>query len=107
MMKGYLESLRWALAHRGARLAGGTLFFIISIGLLVAVPKSFYPRSDFSASQVTIELPPGVQLEQTARVTAQVAAFLAKQPEVTDISESIGGGDVRNATLYISLVPRS
>ena len=39
MMKGYLESLRWALAHRGATLAGGTLFFIISIGLLVAVPK--------------------------------------------------------------------
>jgi hydrophobe/amphiphile efflux-1 (HAE1) family protein len=107
MMKGYLESLRWALAHRGATLAGGTLFFIISIGLLVAVPKSFYPRSDFSASQVTIELPPGVQLEQTARVSAQVAAFLAKQPEVTDIIESIGGGDVRNATLYISLVPRS
>ncbi|MCX7050628.1 MAG: efflux RND transporter permease subunit, partial [Proteobacteria bacterium] len=107
MMTGYLDSLRWALAHRGATLAGGTLFFVVSIGLLVAVPKSFYPRSDFSASQVTIELPPGVQLEQTARVSAQVAAMLAKQPEVTDIIESIGGGDVRNATLYISLVPRS
>jgi multidrug efflux pump subunit AcrB len=106
LMTGYLEALRWALAHRRATLVGGTLFFVVSIGLLAAVPKSFYPRGDFAASQVTIELPPGVRLEETARISSQVAALLAKQPEVTDIIESVGGGDVRTANLYISLVPR-
>jgi hydrophobe/amphiphile efflux-1 (HAE1) family protein len=106
MMAGYLEALRWALAHRRATVAGGALFFVVSIGLLVSVPKSFYPRSDFAASQVAIELPPGVRLEDTARVSAQVAAIVAAQPEVTDIIESVGGSDVRTANLYISLVPR-
>jgi multidrug efflux pump subunit AcrB len=106
LMNAYLEALRWTLQHRGATLAGGTLFFIMSIGLLVAVPKSLLPPQDFAAAQVSIELPPGVRLEETARVSAQVSALLAKQPEVTDIVESIGGDDVRTAEIFVSLVPR-
>ena len=105
LMNSYLEALRWALAHRRATLIGGTLFFVVSIALMVAMPKSFYPRSDFASSQVSIELPPGVRLEDTARISAQVAAIISAQPEVTDVIESIGDGDVRTANLYISLVP--
>jgi hydrophobe/amphiphile efflux-1 (HAE1) family protein len=106
LMTGYLDVLRWALKHRRATLVAGTLFFLGSIGLFFAVPKSFLPAQDFSASQVSVELPPGVRLEQTALASAQVAALLRQQPEVTDIIESIGGDDVRNATIYVSLKPR-
>ena len=107
LMSSYLEALRWSLEHRRATLLAGTAFFLASIALMVVVPKSFYPRSDFASAIVAVELPPGVRLEDTARVSAQVRDILAAQPEVTDIIESVGGGDVRNATLYVSLVPRS
>ena len=107
LMSSYLEALRWSLEHRRATLLAGTVFFLASIALMVVVPKSFYPRSDFASAIVAVELPPGVRLEDTARVSAQVRDILAAQPEVTDIIESVGGGDVRNATLYVSLVPRS
>ncbi|MFM7625997.1 MAG: efflux RND transporter permease subunit [Gammaproteobacteria bacterium] len=107
LMSSYLEALRWSLEHRRAALLAGTAFFLASIALMVVVPKSFYPRSDFSSAIVAVELPPGVRLEDTARVSAQVRDILAAQPEVTDIIEAVGGGDVRNATLYVSLVPRS
>ena len=107
LMARYLEALRWSLAHRRATLVGGTVFFIVSIGLFLVVPKSFFPASDFSSAQITVELPPGVRLEETARASAQVAQLLRQQPEVTDIIESIGGeGEVRNAKLYVSLLPR-
>ena len=106
LMNAYLEALRWTLQHRGATLAGGTVFFLLSIGLLVAVPKSLIPPQDFAAAQVTIELPPGVRLEETAKVSAQVATMLSRQPEVTDVVESIGGDDVRSAQIFVSLVPR-
>ena len=104
MMNSYLEVLRWGLQHRWTTIAGGTAFFIISVLLLVALPKSLIPPQDFSASQITIELPPGVRLEQTAAVSAQVRDLVASQPEVTDVIESIGGDEVRTANLYVSLV---
>ena len=106
MMTSYLEALRWSLEHRRATLIGGTVFFLASIGLLVAVPKSLFPSQDFSSVQIQVELPPGVQLEETARISARVTALVAQQPEATDIIEDIGEGDVRNASLYVTLVPR-
>ena len=106
MMTVYLDTLRWTLQHRRMTLLGGLAFFLFSIGLLVVIPKALIPPQDFSSSQIDIELPPGVQLEQTAKISAQVALLIAKQPEVTDIIESIGDGDVRTASLYVTLVPR-
>ena len=107
LMTRYLEALRWSIEHRRATLVTGTVFFIASIALMVVVPKAFYPRSDFGSAIVNIELPPGVRLEETVRVSARVRDILAAQPEVTDIIESVGGGDVRVAALYVSLLPRA
>ena len=73
------------------------------------VPTSFVPEADLASSQLNIELPPGVQLEETAGVSAAAYDVLKQQPEVTDVVESIGAdetGEVRIANLYISLVPR-
>ncbi|MEY4357857.1 MAG: hypothetical protein RL469_1183, partial [Pseudomonadota bacterium] len=106
LMSGYLDALRWTLQNRGLTIAAGTGFFILSILLLIAVPKAFIPAADFSASQISIELPPGVRLEETARVSAQVAEIVRRRPEVTDVVESIGdGGEVRNGRLFVSLIP--
>jgi multidrug efflux pump subunit AcrB len=55
-----------------------------------------------------IELPPGGTLEDTSRVSAAAAAILRKSPEVTNVVEFVGdGSEIRNANLYISLVPRA
>ncbi len=106
MMNAYLDTLRWTLQHRRVTLFGGLAFFLFSIGLLVAIPKALIPPQDFSSAQINIELPPGVQLEQTAKISERVTTLIAKQAEVTDIIESIGDGDVRTASLYVTLVPR-
>jgi multidrug efflux pump subunit AcrB len=75
------------------------------------LPTTFAPQPDLSTSALSIELPPGVRLEDTAAVSGAAAALLRRQPEVASIVESIGEdgdvGEVRNATLYISLVPRN
>lgn len=109
IMERYLGALRWSLAHRGRTVLFGLAFFVVSVGLMIVIPKSVVPAPDFASSQLNIELPPGVQLAQTARVSALATEIISKQPEVTDVIESIGAaedGQVRNATLYITLVPR-
>ncbi|HRX89315.1 MAG TPA: efflux RND transporter permease subunit, partial [Steroidobacteraceae bacterium] len=111
LMERYMRLLKLSLAHRWLTVAGATLFFAFSVALLVAIPKSFVPPSDFSSASISIELPPGVRLEDTAAVSRKVVEIVKQQPEVTAIVESIGGGDggmgaadVRSGQIYVTLV---
>jgi hydrophobe/amphiphile efflux-1 (HAE1) family protein len=110
LMNAYLSALSWCIAHRWKTIGAGAAFFAVSILLIVVVPKAFFPSPDFSSSQVKVELPPGVRLEDTSRVSEQVAALLLQEPEVTDVIEIVGaGGDegqIGNGTIYVSLVPQ-
>ena len=108
IMAWYLRALRWSVQNRWKTLGLGTLFFAASIAGLMLIPKSFVPDSDWSSSTLEIELPPGVRLEDTAAVSAAAYRIVSRYPEVTDVVENIGAdeyGEIRNAFLYISLVP--
>jgi hydrophobe/amphiphile efflux-1 (HAE1) family protein len=107
IMTWYLNALRWAAAHRWKTLAGGTAFFAISIAMIMVIPKAFFPAADLSSSRLQIELPPGVRLEDTAAISARATEIVRRQPEVTDVVESIGSddfGEVRRADVFITLV---
>jgi multidrug efflux pump subunit AcrB len=95
IMTRYMALLRWCVANRWKTIAGGTVFFLLSLVALTIVPQSFIPAEDFGSSQLSIELPPG--------------GTLRKSPEVTDVIEFVGSddGEIYNGETYISLVPRS
>ncbi|HQX78187.1 MAG TPA: efflux RND transporter permease subunit [Steroidobacteraceae bacterium] len=105
IMTWYLGFLRRCVQHRWLTIAGGVVFFVLSVLALATLPQSFIPTIDQSSTALNIEMPPGVRLEDTAAVSARVTAMVRKQPEVTDVVESVGSDDVRSATLYINLVP--
>src|ERR1700676_2691315 len=110
IMPRFLLMFRWCVANRWKTIAAGVLFFVLSVACLFIIPSGFIPPEDFASSQLDIELPPGGTLEDTARVSQAAAVVLRKSPEVTDIVEFVGGGDygeIRNAAIYVSLVPRS
>jgi multidrug efflux pump subunit AcrB len=111
IMTRYLSVLRWCVANRWKTIMAGTAFFALSLLVCAAgiIPMAFVPAEDFSNAQLQIELPPGGRLEDTARVSAAAAAIMRKSPDVTNIVEFVGSddGEIRNAYLYISLVPRS
>jgi hydrophobe/amphiphile efflux-1 (HAE1) family protein len=109
IMSAYIKMLTWCVANRWKTIAFGTLFFALSIAGGMLLPKAFVPPEDFSTSILNIELPPGGKLEDTARLSAAATAILRKQPEVTDVVEFVGSdsAEVRNASLFISMVPRS
>jgi hydrophobe/amphiphile efflux-1 (HAE1) family protein len=110
VMDWYLRTLRWSVAHRGKTVLIGALIFVLSLGGLVLIPKTFVPENDNSSSTLNVELPPGVLLSQTAAASAQAYAIISRHPEVISVVESIGedeDGEVRNANLYVQLVPPS
>ena len=105
IMSGYLRVLRWCVRHRWKTILGGTLFFAVSIVGLMLMPKSFIPDSDSSNTALHIDLPPGVNLADTKKVADAAYRIVASQPEVLSVDESVGGGSLSSADLYITLVP--
>ncbi len=109
IMSTYIRVLKWCVSNRWKTIGFGTLFFALSVGGGMLLPKAFAPPEDFSTSILQIELPPGGKLEDTASLSAAATAILRKQPEVTDVVEFIGSdsAEVRNAEVFVSMVPRS
>ncbi len=109
IMSAYIRVLKWCVANRWKTIGFGTLFFALSVGGGMLLPKAFVPPEDFSTSILNIELPPGGKLEDTSRVSAAATAIMRAQPEVTDVVEFVGtdSADVRQASVFVSMVPRS
>jgi multidrug efflux pump subunit AcrB len=109
VMTAYLSALRWCALHRWKTVAMGCLWVAASVAVAFLVPTTFMPPEDFANAQLSIELPPGGTLEDTARVSAAASAILRRSPEVTNIVEFVGSGDglIQNAAIYVSLVPRN
>ena len=108
IMAWYLRALHWSVQHRWKTLLAGTAFFFVSIVGFAFLPQAFVPPADFSSSQLRVELPPGVRLEDTAAASAIATAIVRRHKEVTDVVELIGAddfGEVRNSQLFVSLVP--
>ncbi|HEY2275913.1 MAG TPA: efflux RND transporter permease subunit, partial [Steroidobacteraceae bacterium] len=107
IMHWYLRTLSWCALHRWKTILAGTAFFALSIVGLALIPKSFVPEDDIGSSALQIELPPGVQLEDTSAASAAAYHIIARQPEVADVVELVGNGDegVRTAELDVALVP--
>ena len=109
VMTAYLAALRWCAVNRWKTMALAFAWMAVSVGVAFLVPTTFLPPEDFGNAQLSIELPPGGTLEDTARVSAAASAVLRTSPDVTDIVEFVGSSDglIQNAVIYVSLVPRS
>ncbi len=110
LMEWYLRALRWTVKHRVITLVAGFVFFVLSVVGLAMVPQTFVPDSDNSSSAITVELPPGVLLSQTAQASNAAYQILRRRPEVKSVVESIGedeDGEVRSGNIYVQLVPRN
>ena len=107
----YLGALRWCALNRWKTILVGFVFVVIAAvaAFVWLIPSTFLPPEDFGNAQLTIELPPGGTLQDTARVSADAAAVLRKSPLVTDLVEFVGSneGEIHNGVIYVSLVPRS
>jgi multidrug efflux pump subunit AcrB len=100
VMDRYIGLLRWTLRHRWKSVAIGVGCFALQIFVFMQLPATFQPNTDEDTVQVSVELPPGVTLEQTRAAADQAAAIMLRQPDVRSAFESIRAG---NGTIYVSL----
>ena len=90
----------------------------VSIGLIFGtvylfglVPKGFLPTEDQGRFNISLEAIQGISFDEMVRHQQQVAAIVAKEPDIAGMSSNIGagpgGGGMNTGRISIDLKPRS
>ncbi len=119
-MRRYLGWVDASLRHRGRTLWVALALFIASLALVPFIPTTFIPFTDLGRSNLSIELPPGTQIEDTvARRRTGARDMLQELPELKQVFTMVGsvldlgdpgktgGGETRKATLVLDWGPES
>ncbi|MEN9723790.1 MAG: hypothetical protein RJB38_1776 [Pseudomonadota bacterium] len=103
----YARVIEWTLRHPLKTILASILIFVISMGMMAGVPKTFLPAQDFGEFMVGLDLPPGTPLGKMAEVSAQVDEVIRKNPEVAVSVQIVGSrdGEANVASFYVGLVP--
>lgn len=90
----YQRILNWALDHKKTVIIGAILIFIGSLALIPVVGTEFFPRSDSGNFQLTLELQPGIRLEETIEYVKKVEDIIKKDfPEIEFVAGRSGVND--------------
>jgi multidrug efflux pump subunit AcrB len=100
MMDRYMRLLNWSLHNRWKTVMIGVAAFVATIFSFATLPLTFQPTINTDYSQIAIELVPGSTLEQTQRVTEQVARIVRAAPEVDAAFSDVNVGQ---ANIYLTL----
>ncbi|WP_044788339.1 efflux RND transporter permease subunit [Paenibacillus polymyxa] len=69
----------------------GILIGTLAYGLVAFTPVELFPESEDPNFSVNITMPIGTSLEETNKVTTEIAHWIQKQPETEKVSFSAGG----------------
>jgi HAE1 family hydrophobic/amphiphilic exporter-1 len=108
MNEKYRTALSWALTHRKTVVFGSIAVFVISFFIMGILGSQFFPDTDQSEFNITVNAAPGSSLEQTSSICSQLEEELRRFPEVTTVLTTIGSGNnpVTNANILVKLVPK-
>src|SRR5215831_17313290 len=79
---GYLNILRWSLAHRGAIVLICVVTFLSTFGLYYLVGRDWIPADDQAELQSSFTLPEGTSLQKTTEMASDIAKKVIALPEV-------------------------
>ncbi len=110
MLRLYERTLAWVMSHRRTAIAVSLAIFAGTVGLFMIVPKGFIPSEDIGLLNATTETAEGTSFESMVRHQQQVAAVIARDPNIQDFMSSAGGGGfgtTNQGRLFIRLKPRA
>jgi multidrug efflux pump len=102
----YDLSLRWALRHSRFMLALILITIGVNIGLLMVIPKGFFPEQDTGRISGTIQAEQDISFQAMKDKLTAVVDIIRSDPEVDYVSAYTGGGAGTNmARMFITLKP--
>src|SRR3989441_1049741 len=100
----YGRLLRWSLGNRGTVMVVAAITFLLTFPLNAMVGRDWIPPDDQSELTVLLNLPEGTSLEGTSKLASDLAARIARLPEVEFTNPFIHeGGLSSHSHLYVRL----
>jgi hydrophobic/amphiphilic exporter-1 (mainly G- bacteria), HAE1 family len=109
MLVGYRHSLDFVLRHQLVTLVVFVGMLVASAVLFLVIPKGFFPQQDTGLVTGISEMAQDVSFPEMMRLQQELAAVVAKDPDVAsfaDVIGSNGGQTLNNGRFYINLKPR-
>jgi multidrug efflux pump len=102
----YDVTLRWALGHSRLMLALILVTIGVNIGLLIVIPKGFFPEQDTGRISGTIQAEQDISFQAMKHKLTEVVDIIRSDPEVDYVAAYTGGGAGTNiARMFITLKP--
>jgi len=110
MNKGYEVSLSWVMRHHVTTMVGSLVILWATAHMFNLVPKGFIPSEDIGQVLINTEGAQGIAFEQMVRNQQQLAAIVAKDPNVESFFSSVGTGGIgltgNTGRIFMKLKPR-
>lgn len=104
----YEGVLKFVLRFPLTILFSAFCLFAISIYLAKYVPKTFVPAQENGEFVMSIELPPGFNLQATENITRQIEKEIRTNKEIATAVAIVGNrGEPNRAQFFINMVPSS
>ncbi len=107
LANGYRRLIGWALDHTKSMvaLAVGTFAFALAMPAMGWVGGGFFPLEDNAEVQMSVEAPPGANIDYLRQKVVETLAIASRYPEVTYTFVTAGGasGAVDKAGIYLKL----
>ncbi len=111
MNKAYEVTLAWVMRHHVTTMVASLLVLVATVYMFGLVPKGFIPSEDTGQVLINTEGAQGVSYEQMVQYQQQLAAIVAKDPNVEAYFSSVGVGGVgltgNTGRIFMKLKPRS
>lgn len=101
----YAPSLKWALGHKFIILCMGIGSLVLSIFLVVKLPKDFLPPDDLGVIQAFIQTVDGTSPFLISDYADKLAKVLIKDPNVESLTTVTASPQDNEGIIYITLKP--
>ncbi|RCS58718.1 efflux RND transporter permease subunit [Parvibium lacunae] len=109
LSEGYRTTLSWSMAHPRWVLASFFGTIAMTVWLFGQVPKDFLPSGDSGQLIINTEGAPDASFQAMVEQQRQLAAIVAKDPNIASFMSTVGAGGSRattnNGLLFIVLKP--
>src|SRR5205085_8293608 len=106
----YESSLEWVMVHRFSALMFSLAVLVGTIVLYKLVPTGFIPTQDTGQIIATTEAAQGTSFKDMVSHQQQIAAIVARDPNVAGFMSSVGGGggggSGNQGRIFLGLKPR-